>query len=101
MYAFGDMRPPHRLNLEKLPKAHCDPTGPDDEPKPTSHEDLFTVARQAAEDRQPDRMIEALAASGFLDGLVRRLDAKWGQLPRWTSKTPSPRLLKKSAIGGR
>ena len=55
---------------------------PDDEPKPTSHDDLFTVARKAAEDRQPDRMIEALAASGFLDGLVRRLDAKWGQLPR-------------------
>ncbi|WP_420346546.1 RNA polymerase sigma factor [Pelagibius sp.] len=55
---------------------------PDDEPKPTSSDDLFTVARKAAEDRQPDRMIEALAASGFLDGLVRRLDAKWGQLPR-------------------
>ena len=40
------------------------------------------VARHAAENHQPDRMVEALAASGFLDGLVRRLESKWGKLPR-------------------
>jgi len=54
----------------------------DDQPEPASPDDLFEVARRAAEDRQPDRMIEALAASGFLDGLVRRLDVKWDHLPR-------------------
>ena len=55
---------------------------PESEPGPAASDDLLQVARKAAEDRQPDRMIEALAASGFLDGLTRRLEAKWSQVPR-------------------
>ena len=43
---------------------------------------LMQEALQAAKDHRPDRMLEALAMSGFLDGLTRRLDAKWGQIHR-------------------
>lgn len=55
---------------------------PDEQPDSVSGGNLFTIAQKAAEERQPDRMIEALAACGFLDGLVRRLEKKWGRLPR-------------------
>lgn len=54
---------------------------PDEPPKDASPDDLFEVARKAAKEGQPDRMIEALAVSGFLDGLVRQLGAKWSGLP--------------------
>ena len=39
-------------------------------------------ALQAAKDHRPDRMLEALAMSGFLDGLTRLLDGQWGQMHR-------------------
>jgi hypothetical protein len=45
-------------------------------------EELMEVAQQAAAAGQPVRMLEALAASRFLDGLVRRLESNWrGRLP--------------------
>ena len=45
-------------------------------------ENLLGIARQAATEKQPDRMLEALAASGFLDGLTNRLEKDWrGRLP--------------------
>jgi DNA-directed RNA polymerase specialized sigma24 family protein len=45
--------------------------------------DFLEVARQAAAARQPERMLEALDASKFLDGLTRRLESRWrGRLPR-------------------
>ena len=43
---------------------------------------LMQDALQAAKEHRPDRMLEALAMSGFLDGLTRRLDAKWEQMHR-------------------
>ena len=43
--------------------------------------ELFEIAKKAAAAKKPDEMIEALAASLFLDGLVLRLSQKWGQLP--------------------
>ncbi len=46
-------------------------------------QEFLEVARQAAAAGQPDRMLEALVASGFLDGLTRRLENDWrGRLPR-------------------
>jgi DNA-directed RNA polymerase specialized sigma24 family protein len=54
---------------------------PEIPPRPAA--DLFEVAQAAAQQGRPDRMLEALDGSGFLDGLVRRLERKWGsQLPR-------------------
>jgi DNA-directed RNA polymerase specialized sigma24 family protein len=45
--------------------------------------DFLEVARQAALSRAPDRMLEALAASGLLDGITRRLENRWrGRIPR-------------------
>ena len=50
--------------------------------KPTA-EEFLEVARRAAAAGQPDRMLEALVASRFLDGLTRRLENDWhGRLPR-------------------
>lgn len=54
----------------------------DNKPDEAAPEDLFEIARRAAANKQPDVMIEALAGSGFLDGLVRRLEVKWDALPR-------------------
>ena len=48
----------------------------------SSPEELLKVASEAAREHQPDKMLEALAASGFIDGLTRRLKGKWGRLPR-------------------
>ena len=45
-------------------------------------DELFEIAKKAAIAKQPDKMIEALAASHFLDGLVRLLANKWRNLPR-------------------
>jgi DNA-directed RNA polymerase specialized sigma24 family protein len=60
---------------------------PDDQPKGAGGAgrgiDLLEVARQAAAERQPERMLEALEASRFLDGLTHRLEGRWrGRLPR-------------------
>jgi DNA-directed RNA polymerase specialized sigma24 family protein len=44
---------------------------------------FLQIAHEAAAARQPERMLEALEASRFLDGLIRRLERLWrGQLPR-------------------
>jgi hypothetical protein len=43
--------------------------------------DYFEVAKQAAARGEPHRMLEALALSGFLDGLVRSLSTKWARMP--------------------
>jgi DNA-directed RNA polymerase specialized sigma24 family protein len=44
---------------------------------------FLEVARQAAAARQPERMLEALHQSRFLDGLTRRLAYRWrSRLPR-------------------
>jgi hypothetical protein len=43
--------------------------------------DYFEVAKQAATRGEPHRMLEALALSGFLDGLVRSLNTKWARMP--------------------
>ena len=45
-------------------------------------DELFEIAKKAAAAKQPDKMIEALYASHFLDGLVRLLAKKWERLPR-------------------
>jgi DNA-directed RNA polymerase specialized sigma24 family protein len=45
--------------------------------------ELFGAAELAASQGRPDLMIEALARSGFLDGLVRGLESRWrNKLPR-------------------
>ena len=41
----------------------------------------FEVAKQGAARGEPHRMLEALALSGFLDGLVRSLNTKWARMP--------------------
>jgi len=43
--------------------------------------EYFEVAKQAAARGEPHRMLEALALSGFLDGLVRSLNTKWDRMP--------------------
>ena len=60
-----------------------------DRPRPsataTAHDraqDLLIVAQNAANARDAKAMAEALAASGYLDGLVRRLERRWPNLPR-------------------
>jgi DNA-directed RNA polymerase specialized sigma24 family protein len=51
--------------------------------RPLAAAALLEVAQAAAGQANPERMLEALAGSGFLDGLVRRLEHKWGaKLPR-------------------
>ena len=50
--------------------------------EPDSKEMLMEEAHRAAENHQPDRMLEALAISGFLDGLVRQLDKRWDRMDR-------------------
>ena len=50
---------------------------------PTINEQLFERAREAAENKQPDVMIENLFLSKFIDGLVRRLSSKWYALPQF------------------
>lgn len=46
-------------------------------------EAFLEVARQAAAAGRPDRMLAALVASRYLDGLTRRLENDWrGRLPR-------------------
>jgi DNA-directed RNA polymerase specialized sigma24 family protein len=48
-----------------------------------SGEEWLEIAVQAAEQRKPDLMVEALTRSGFLDGLMGRLGKQWGStLPR-------------------
>ena len=47
-----------------------------------SANELFEIAKKAAAAKKPDEMIEALAASLFLDGLVLRLLNRWKRLPR-------------------
>lgn len=76
---FSSPAPAHRRAIARRIVTETDST---DQPALANPDDLLAVARHAAESHQPDRMIEALVASGFLDGLVRRLEAKWGQLPR-------------------
>ena len=49
---------------------------------PKQPKELLEAAHSAAARREPGQMIEALAASGFLDGLVRRIAKKWEHLPR-------------------
>lgn len=48
----------------------------------SSPEELLKIAAEAARKHQPDRMLEALGASGYLDGLIRRLEARWRKLDR-------------------
>ena len=43
---------------------------------------LLEEAHEAARLHQPVRMLEALATSGFLDGLIRLLDSRWDRLDR-------------------
>ena len=47
-----------------------------------SANELFEIAKKAAAAKKPDEMIQALAASLFLDGLVLRLSNRWKRLPR-------------------
>ena len=43
---------------------------------------LLVDAHKAASNHQPNRMLEALVMSGFLDGLIRQLDKRWDRLDR-------------------
>jgi DNA-directed RNA polymerase specialized sigma24 family protein len=43
--------------------------------------EFLQAAREAAEKREPAQMLEHLAASKFLDGLLKRLQQKWDALP--------------------
>lgn len=43
---------------------------------------LLDVAQQAAAARDATGMIKALMASGYMDGIVRRLQQRWPRLPR-------------------
>ena len=54
-----------------------------EQPLDSTPGDLLKAARKAAENKQPDGMIEALTISGFLDGLVGQLSYKWDALPRF------------------
>ena len=47
-----------------------------------SANELFEIAKKAAAAKKPNEMIEALAASLFLDGLMLRLSKEWDRLPR-------------------
>ncbi len=54
-------------------------------PAPPTVEDgisLLDIAQKAAVAKDVLGMVEALHASGYLDGLVRRIRAKWSDLPR-------------------
>lgn len=43
---------------------------------------LLVLAQEAARAKDAARMVAALQASGYLDGLVRRLQGQWPRLPR-------------------
>ena len=54
-----------------------------DQQQHRSGDEWLEIAVQAAEQRKPDLMVEALVRNGYLDGLMRRLERQWSNnLPR-------------------
>src|SRR5688572_17625317 len=52
-------------------------------PRAPTGDELLLIAQAEAQAGRPVGMLEALGRSGFLDGLVRRLERQWaGRLPR-------------------